>query len=199
MIYLLFLVLGVTAGLRAVMPLAALSIGAYLGWIDLSGTWAAFLLLAEVVAATAVVSESALVYIARHRNLVISLLMIACQAGLSFALILAARRLGLRDMVVAAAPALALCIALAMGALVKARLLSRLLDARVNAWRWPLLSAAGVACITGAAFVALPPHMEWAELVFGVPAILAAYGFVIWRWGFGSDDRALFRKEKRAA
>lgn len=42
MIYLLFLVLGVTAGLRAVMPLAALSIGAYLGWIDLSGTWAAF-------------------------------------------------------------------------------------------------------------------------------------------------------------
>jgi uncharacterized membrane protein len=42
MIYLLFIVLGVTAGLRAVMPLAAVSIGAYLGWIDLSGTWAAF-------------------------------------------------------------------------------------------------------------------------------------------------------------
>ena len=42
MLYVLFLLLGVTAGLRAVMPLAAVSIGAYLGWIDLSGTWAAF-------------------------------------------------------------------------------------------------------------------------------------------------------------
>ena len=42
MLYLLFLLLGITAGLRAVMPLAALSIGAYLGWIDLDGTWAAF-------------------------------------------------------------------------------------------------------------------------------------------------------------
>ena len=42
MIYVLLLILGVTAGLRAVTPLAAVSIGAYLGWIDLSGTWAAF-------------------------------------------------------------------------------------------------------------------------------------------------------------
>ena len=42
---------------------------------------------AEVVAATAVVSESALVYIARHRNLMISLAMLALQAGLSVALI----------------------------------------------------------------------------------------------------------------
>ncbi|MEO8757198.1 MAG: DUF4126 family protein [Devosia sp.] len=42
MIYFLLLVLGITAGLRSVMPLAALSIGAYLGWIDLNGTWAAF-------------------------------------------------------------------------------------------------------------------------------------------------------------
>lgn len=42
MIYVLFLILGITAGLRAVTPLAAVSIGAYLGWIDLTGTWAAF-------------------------------------------------------------------------------------------------------------------------------------------------------------
>ena len=42
MLYVLLLLLGVTAGLRAVMPLAAVSIGAYLGWIDLTGTWAAF-------------------------------------------------------------------------------------------------------------------------------------------------------------
>ena len=38
---------------------------------------------AEVVAATAAVSEAALVYVARHRNLMISLLMIAVQAALT--------------------------------------------------------------------------------------------------------------------
>ena len=43
MFYILALLLGVTAGLRAATPLAAVSIGAYLGWINLSGTWAGFL------------------------------------------------------------------------------------------------------------------------------------------------------------
>ena len=43
MIYVLALLIGVTAGLRAVMPLAAISWGAYLGWLDLSATPAAFL------------------------------------------------------------------------------------------------------------------------------------------------------------
>lgn len=42
MIYVLLLLLGITAGLRAFTPLAAVSIGAWLGWIDLTGTWAAF-------------------------------------------------------------------------------------------------------------------------------------------------------------
>jgi uncharacterized membrane protein len=42
-IYLLCLIIGITAGLRAATPLAAIAIGAALGWIDLSGTWAAFL------------------------------------------------------------------------------------------------------------------------------------------------------------
>ena len=36
----------------------------------------AFLLAAEVVAATAAVSEAALIYVARHRNMMISLAMI---------------------------------------------------------------------------------------------------------------------------
>ena len=43
MFYVLVLLLGITAGLRAAMPLAALSIGAWLDWINLSGTWAGFL------------------------------------------------------------------------------------------------------------------------------------------------------------
>ena len=35
---------------------------------------------------------------------------------------------------------------------------------------------------------------EWAELIVGVPAILAAYSWVIWRYGFGPEDRVLFRR-----
>ena len=33
---------------------------------------------------------------------------------------------------------------------------------------------------------------EWAQLVAGVPLILAAYGAVIWYRGFGEEDRVLF-------
>jgi uncharacterized membrane protein len=42
MIYVLLFLIGVCAGHRALTPLAALAIGAWLGWIDLSATWAAF-------------------------------------------------------------------------------------------------------------------------------------------------------------
>jgi O-antigen/teichoic acid export membrane protein len=192
-----FWIIAAQAGIALALGIPGEAVMGLVGPHFVGGTGAlAFLLLAEVVAATAVVSESALVYIARHRNLMISLVMIALQAGFSFALILAARRLHMPVMWIAAAPALALCLALGVGAFVKARLLARLLDAPINAWRWPLLSAAGVACIVGAGFVALPPRLEWVELVVGVWAILGGYGVVIWRWGFGPEDRTLFRKQK---
>ncbi|WP_093082549.1 lipopolysaccharide biosynthesis protein [Sphingobium sp. AP50] len=194
-----FWIIAAQAGIALALGIPGEAVMGLVGPHFVGGTGAlAFLLLAEVVAATAVVSESALVYIARHRNLMISLVMIGCQAAFSFALIFAARALHMEPMWIAAAPALALCLALGLGAFVKARLLSRLLDAPINAWRWPLLSAAGVACIVGAGFVALPQRFEWVELAVGVWAILGAYGLVIWRWGFGSEDRALFRKQKPA-
>ncbi|WP_373438212.1 lipopolysaccharide biosynthesis protein [Sphingobium sp. Z007] len=192
-----FWIIAAQAGIALALGIPGEAVMGLVGPHFVGGTGAlAFLLLAEVVAATAVVSESALVYIARHRNLMISLVMIGLQAGFSFVLILTARRLGMPVMWIAAAPALALCLALGVGAFIKARLLSRLLGAPINAWRWPLLSAAGIACIVGAGFVALPPRLEWVELVFGVWTILGVYGVVIWRWGFGSEDRALFRKQK---
>jgi len=43
MIYVLAILIGVTAGMRAVTPIAAISWGAYLGWIDLSATPLGFL------------------------------------------------------------------------------------------------------------------------------------------------------------
>ncbi len=153
----------------------------------------AFLLLAEVAAAVAVVSEAALVYIARHRNFLISGAMIAVQAALTFLFLSMARRGNFPELYQAAAPAAALALSLGFASLIKSSLAARLLGAPVSVWRWPLIwaSAAGVA--TGMIVIRLP---EWAELGFGIPAILAVYGVVIWKWGFGEEDRALFRKAR---
>jgi hypothetical protein len=46
------------------------------------------------------------------------------------------------------------------------------------------------------AFVSLPARFEWVELMVGAPAILGLYGCIIWRWGFGPEDRVLFRKKR---
>jgi O-antigen/teichoic acid export membrane protein len=153
----------------------------------------AFLLAAEVVAATAAVSETALVYVARHRNLMISLLMIGVQALLSVALILSMRALDWPPGFQAAGPAIALMLALGLASILKARLLSRLLGAPVSGWRWPLIWAAAAAVPVGYGATLLP---EWAELAFGIPLILATFGLVVWKRGFTHEDRVLFRMGK---
>jgi len=155
------------------------------------------LLLAEVAAATAVVSESALVYLARHRNLVISLAMIGLQAALSFVLIELVRQAGLPSPLLAAAPALALALALACSSAVKAGLLQRLLRHRIAIWRPALFFAVLAAAATGLLVVSVPSRLEWVELVAGVPAILGIYAAIIWRFGFGPEDRALFARGKK--
>jgi uncharacterized membrane protein len=43
MLFVFALLIGVVAGLRAATPIAAISLGAYLGWLDFSGTWYSFL------------------------------------------------------------------------------------------------------------------------------------------------------------
>ena len=157
-----------------------------------SGTGAlAFLLMAEVVAATAVVSEAALVYVARKRNLAISLATIALQAALTVAAMVVVQRFNLSEPFKAAGAAIALMVALGAASLFKAWLLSRILGETVNNWRWPLVWAAAPAVIVGFAATLLP---EWAELLFGIPAILLTYGWVIWHKGFGPEDRVLFRR-----
>jgi uncharacterized integral membrane protein len=93
----------------------------------------------------------------------------------------------------ATGPALALVIALAFAAIAKSRLLSKLLGAPVSAWRWPLIWAAIAAAVVGYVMIHLP---EWAELLFGIPAILATFGFVLWKRGFGPEDRELFKMKK---
>ena len=160
-----------------------------------AGTFAmAFLLTAEVLASTGAVCESALVYIARHLNLTISVVMLAIQIALSFVLIAVIRSLHWSLPYQAAGPALALMLSVSLSSLVKANLLSHLLKARVSPLRWTLLWAVLVTIAVGSAFTALPHRFEWAELVFGLPTIFAVYWFVLWRWAFGPEDRALFSK-----
>ena len=156
----------------------------------------AFLLAAEVVAATAAVSESALIYCARHRNMAISLAMIVLQALLTVGLILVMQEEGWSPMAVATGPAMALLLALGFAAVAKSRLLHKLMDAPVAGWRWTLVWAAAAAAVVGYICTLLPPELEWLELIGGIPAILFAFGLVIWTKGFGPEDRELFRMGK---
>ena len=158
-----------------------------------------FLLTAEVLASTGAVCESALVYVARLTNLVISATMLLIQIGLSFALIFYMRWLGWPVNWQAAGVAVALMASLALTSLIKARVLAAKLGAPVSPWRWPLLWAALAAIGAGSLFTALPHRFEWAELAFGEPAIAATYAYILWKRAFTPADRALFgrRSEPR--
>jgi hypothetical protein len=102
-----------------------------------------------------------------------------------------AQSMGWPPIYYAAAVALALMLALGFASLVKARLLARILDAPVNSLRWALVWATAGAAVLGWGATQLP---EWAELLIGVPVILAIYGWLIWTRGFGPADRELFRR-----
>jgi hypothetical protein len=187
-----FWIVAVQLGIALVLGVPGEAVMGLWGPDYVAGTAAlAFLLAAEVVASMAVVSESVLVYIARKRNLAISVGIIALQAGLTVALIMAARNAGLGDGYQAAGAAGALMIALAASSLIKALLLKHLLGASVVNWRWALVYAAAAAVVVGQLFTYLP---EWIELLIGIPAVLGTYALVIWRRGFDENDKVLFRK-----
>jgi O-antigen/teichoic acid export membrane protein len=154
----------------------------------------AFLLAAEVIAASAFVCEAALIYIARKRNMMLSLVMLALEAGLAAALILIMKAQGLPPNFQATGPAIGLCIALAFAWFTKAQLLERELGASVSGWRWDLVWATAAGTLAGAAVRLFLP--DGLHLIVGVPAILIAFGAVLWTKGFGPEDRELFRMGK---
>ena len=82
---------------------------------------------------------------------------------------------------------------LGLASLAKRHLLMHLLGQPIRVLRWPLLWATAGAAGLGY-FANMMP--DWAELLFGVPAILGVYCFIIWTKGFGPEDRALFKKQK---
>jgi O-antigen/teichoic acid export membrane protein len=189
-----FWVIGAQMGVALALGIPGEGVMGLVGPAFVAGTAAlAFLLAAEVVAAMAAVSEAALIYVARHRNMWLSLAMVVIEAVLAALLILGMRRMGLPIEWQATAPAIALLLALAFAAITKSRLLCKLLGGPVSGWRWPLIWAAAAAAVVGQLAVLLP---EWAELLFGIPAIMVAFGAVLWTKGFGPQDRELFRMRK---
>jgi O-antigen/teichoic acid export membrane protein len=188
-----FWIIAVQLGIALVLGVPGEAVMGLWGPDYVAGTAAlAFLLAAEVVASMAVVSESVLVYIARKRNLAISVGIIALQAALTITFIELAQGLGFGRGWQAAGAAGALMIALATSSLVKALLLKRLLKAPVSNWRWALVHAAAPVVVIGYGFTFLP---EWTELVIAVPLMIATYALVIWRRGFDETDKVLFRKQ----
>jgi O-antigen/teichoic acid export membrane protein len=172
---------------RAVMGLVG---SAFTGGTAMLG----FLLAAEVIAAIAVVSEAALIYVARTQNMIISLIMLALEAGLAAGLILLMQGQGLPTAFQATGPAIGLCVALAFASITKSWLLKRQLAAPVSGWRWSIAWAAAAGIAVGApARLFLPPVLQ---LIVGIPAILGAFGAVLWTRGFGPEDRELFRLRK---
>jgi O-antigen/teichoic acid export membrane protein len=214
-----FWIIAAQVGVALALAIPGKAVMGLVGSTFVGGTGAlAILLAAEAIAATAVISESALVYIAPKRNLMISTAMILLQLILSLIFVYLVRWLlpyaeqfgwtqllersndaPLADRVGAAGPAVALLIALGMASVVKARLLGRLLGISVSGWRWALVHAAAIATIVGWLFTRLPHSLEWVELALGIPAILLAYGWMIWRRGFTPADRTLFRLHPRSA
>lgn len=152
------------------------------------------LLAAEVLASTGAVCETGLVFIARHRNLAISVCVLLLQIALTFALLILARDHQWSLTWQVAAPAIALAVSLTIGSAAKAWMLARLTGENVVSVRPSFFAAIGIAALVGAAFTSLPHQFEWAELSLGMPAILVTYLFVMIRFGFGPEDRALFRK-----
>jgi O-antigen/teichoic acid export membrane protein len=153
-----------------------------------------FLLAAEVIAAMAVVSESALIYVARTQNMMISIVMLALEAGLAAGLILIMRGENLPPAFQATGPAIGLCAALGFASVTKSWLLRKKLGAPVSGWRWDLAWATSAGIIVGIGVHYFLP--QTLQLIIGVPAIMVAFFAVLWTKGFGPEDRELFRMRK---
>ena len=127
--------------------------------------------------------------------MVISLVMLALEAGLAAALILIMQDEGLPLTFQATGPA----IALVRGARLRldhqiAAAASASSARRCPAGAGHLSGRAAAGVVVGAPARLFCPDLL--QLIVGVPAILAAFGAVLWTKGFGPEDRELFRMQQ---
>lgn len=149
------------------------------------GTVLALLLVTELAAASASLSEMALIYARPRANLAISAAGIAVQAGLCLLLV---PPLG------AEGAALGLLLSLLLVALVKQRVLAHDLGAPVALWRWTLLMAAVPTFLFGYIARQLP---ELPQMLVTIPGALLIFGALIWTIGFKPADRLLFQRGEK--
>lgn len=145
------------------------------------------LLVAELLAAQAAVAESALIYVARNRNLAWSAVGIAVQIGSSLILV---PRFG------GAGAATGLALSAAVQSVAKSRMLQQALGHPVAGWRWVMLLGAVPAFVAGLLFLRTP---EWVQLIIGQWVVLAIFASIVWRFGFKGADRLLFARRLRPA
>jgi O-antigen/teichoic acid export membrane protein len=149
------------------------------------------LLAAELLAAQAAVAESALIYVARGRNLLWSLVGVAVQIGVSVVLVPRTDAFG-----GGVGAATGLAVSALFLSIAKSRLLAKTLGHAVAGWRWSMLAAGGAAFGTGLLVVRTPEPLQ---LSIGLVAILGVYCGVIWRAGFKGADRLLFARKLETA
>ena len=188
-------IIAAQAGIALALGIPGRAVMSLVGSAFTGGTaMLAFLLAAEVIAAEAFVCEAALIFVARTRNMILSIIMLAIEAGLAATLILIMKNEDLPQAYQATGPAIALCVALGFASITKSLLLKRKLGAPVSGWRWSIAWAAAAAIVVG-----VPVRLflsETLQLIVGIPAILAAFGAVLWTKGFGPEDRELFTLRK---
>ena len=151
-----------------------------------------FLLAAEVIAAAAVVSEAALIYVARKRNMLISLVDAGARGGPCGRLDPDHAGRGSAADLPGDRARRSLCASRWPSPRSPSRgCCKRSFGAPVSGWRWDIAWAAAAA--SWSACRCASSCRRLLQLIIGVPAILAAFGAVLWTKGFGPEDRELFR------
>ncbi|MEO0499423.1 MAG: oligosaccharide flippase family protein [Pseudomonadota bacterium] len=154
------------------------------------------LLIAEVFYVTAAVSEGALVYMARHRNLMTSLIVLAAQIVMTIGFIHLFDVLfpGVEEdrPVQGIGAALALALAAGLSSILKVMLLHHLIPERVSGWRWVFLPATLAVTAAGLASMNFLPAF-W-QITVGLPTLIAIYCSIVWVFGFKGSDRLLFTR-----
>ena len=199
-----FWIIAAQAGIALALGIPGEAVMGVVGAAFVGGTGAlAFLLAAEVVAATAAVSEAALVYVARHRNLMISTLMIAVQAALTVVFIL-----GVADAAAAAGDSVQAYQAAERGGGADARARPRLDPQGAPALPAARRAGPGLALASGlgrrAAAVAgrlgcsrrCRSRSNGSSWRSASRRSCSRSGSVVWLKGFTHDDRVLFRLKK---
>ncbi|MGB3724095.1 MAG: oligosaccharide flippase family protein [Pacificimonas sp.] len=166
-----------------------------------AGAGILFLLLAaEVFYVTGAVSESALVYMARHRNLTASLITLAAQIVMTFGFIqlfdVVFPDVAENRPVQGIGAAMALALAALLSSILKVMLLHHLVPDRVSGMRWVFVPATIATAAVGFASMRFLPDL-W-QILLGLPVLIMVYGGIVWHFGYKGSDRLIFSSLSKA-